>query len=350
MAEALKVPKLGNTVEEVTLVEWLVADGASVTVGQGVLDIETDKALFSVEATADGVIHIGPFRAGDIVPVLQAVAVIGAADDSWQAFAALDQPVPVDSPPVTVAAVAGDEDGGATDEGAQDDGATIEGRIFASPRARKLAATKSVDLAALAGTGPGGRIVERDVLAHLSARPKASPVARRVAEAAGIDVFALAGTGPGGRVTKRDVESALAATAPVPPPPGISLPPSPPLLQPSTRCRSARPPSPEGRARDHCRAHGDERAHDRPRHVDVGSRRYRVRGSSQPSEGQRQRGMGLCARLQRPAGADRGQSTAQVPLYERPPHLRRHRTSGPYQSGHGGGYRARADGSQYQGC
>ena len=54
MPVPLTVPKLGNTVEEVTIVEWLVADGATVEAGQELLEIETDKAIFAVEATAVG--------------------------------------------------------------------------------------------------------------------------------------------------------------------------------------------------------------------------------------------------------------------------------------------------------
>jgi len=66
---------------------------------------------------------------------------------------------------------------------------------FSSPRARKLAREKNVDLALVAGTGPGGRIAERDVLAHLRSRPKATPVARKAAEALGVDIAAVNGTG-----------------------------------------------------------------------------------------------------------------------------------------------------------
>ncbi len=61
MAEQLLIPKLGNTVEEVTIIDWMVPDGSEVKAGQEVLEIETDKAVFAVESTVDGVIHQGPF-------------------------------------------------------------------------------------------------------------------------------------------------------------------------------------------------------------------------------------------------------------------------------------------------
>ena len=73
MAVEFFVPKLGQTVEEVTLVNWLVPDGAKVAQGQEVLEVETDKAVFPVEANGKGYIHFGPFEAGQVVPVLTVV-------------------------------------------------------------------------------------------------------------------------------------------------------------------------------------------------------------------------------------------------------------------------------------
>ena len=61
MAEELFIPKLGQTVEEVTIINWHVVDGDQVEQGQEVLEVETDKAVFDVEATDDGYIHIGPY-------------------------------------------------------------------------------------------------------------------------------------------------------------------------------------------------------------------------------------------------------------------------------------------------
>ena len=71
MAKEVFIPKLGQTVEEVTLVKWLVADGSKVEQGQEILEVETDKAVFPVEAAARGVIHIGPYAEGQVVPVLE---------------------------------------------------------------------------------------------------------------------------------------------------------------------------------------------------------------------------------------------------------------------------------------
>ena len=84
MAEEFFIPKLGQTVEEVTLVNWLVEDGAKVSQGQPVMEVETDKAVFPVEANARGTIHIGPYKEGDVLPVLTVVAIIGKPEDKFE--------------------------------------------------------------------------------------------------------------------------------------------------------------------------------------------------------------------------------------------------------------------------
>ena len=84
MAEEFFIPQLGQTVEEVVLVKWLVPDGAQVSRGQEVMEVETDKATFPVESNAKGYIHIGPYKEGDVIPVLTVVAMIGNQEDQFQ--------------------------------------------------------------------------------------------------------------------------------------------------------------------------------------------------------------------------------------------------------------------------
>jgi pyruvate dehydrogenase E2 component (dihydrolipoamide acetyltransferase) len=82
--------------------------------------------------------------------------------------------------------------------------------VFASPRARKLAAEKNVDLAQVKPTGyEGARVAERDVAAYLRTAPKATPVAQRMAAVEGVDLRGVSGTGPGGKIVKEDVERTL---------------------------------------------------------------------------------------------------------------------------------------------
>jgi pyruvate dehydrogenase E2 component (dihydrolipoamide acetyltransferase) len=206
MAVELFIPKLGQTVEEVTLVSWLVEDGAKVSHGQEVMEVETDKAIFPVEANGKGYIHIGPFKPGQVLPVLTVVAIIGKETDTFTQPGAPG--VIAEEQSSAPAENAAPEAEKAAEPAPIDAGE--QAKTFASPRARKLAASKRVDLSQVAPTGWGGqRVAERDVLAYLSQAPRATPVAQRMAAGTGVDLRKLSGTGPGGRIRKEDVERAI---------------------------------------------------------------------------------------------------------------------------------------------
>ncbi len=216
MAKEVFIPKLGQTMEEATIARWLVADGDKVEQGQEILEVDTDKAVFAVEAASRGTLHIGPYKAGDVVPVLQVVAVIGKPEDKFE--------VKTTGP----AALAAAEQAAAAP--AVSERAEIpkhDGRVFASPRARKLAGEQGIDLALVTPTGGGGvRVAERDILAYLAQAPKATPIAQKLAAELGLDLRTLSGTGPGGRITKEDVERAKppAQATPAAPPSVVSAP------------------------------------------------------------------------------------------------------------------------------
>jgi len=199
MPEEFFVPKLGQTVEEVIMVGWLVEDGEKVSQGQAVMEVETDKAVFPVEANAKGFIHLGPFKAGDVIPVLTVVAIIGKQDDKFEVKGAAPAVGEADSTPEQKAtpAVSPEAKPVATSE---------SDRVFVSPRARKLAVESSVDLAQVTPSGYDGvRVTERDVRDYLSQLPKATPVAQRMAVDVGVDLRGLEGSGPGGRIVKQDI-------------------------------------------------------------------------------------------------------------------------------------------------
>ncbi|MFN8505687.1 dihydrolipoamide acetyltransferase family protein [Kouleothrix sp.] len=170
MPKELFIPQLGQTVEQVTLVRWLQPDGAALEPGQEVLEVETDKAIFAIEATAKGYLRAGPFQPGQQLPVLTVVALIGAADDRWPAGGAK---------PATIRESAADAQPAPAADPAPPIGTpAAPARRFVSPRARNVAATHGVDLALVRPSGDGGRrVVERDVRAYLAEQQQAQAVA-----------------------------------------------------------------------------------------------------------------------------------------------------------------------------
>ena len=221
MAEIVVMPKAGNSVESCIILEWTKAEGDSVQVGDVLCEAETDKATVSVESTAGGVVLKHLYQVDDDVPVMQPLVIVGEAGEDITALLAdlggagdeapaADAPAPakeeapaaaqapVASAPSLPAAAAEGEAGG-----------------FASPRARNLAAAKAVVLDQVNGTGPGGRIVERDILAVLEGQAPLTPAAMEELIRTGKSAPAQ-GTGLGGRVLRSDLVDAPAAQASAP--------------------------------------------------------------------------------------------------------------------------------------
>ncbi|MCX7681220.1 MAG: 2-oxo acid dehydrogenase subunit E2 [Anaerolineae bacterium] len=224
MATEVILPKLGETMEEGVIVEWLKKEGDPVQRGEVLFTIESDKATLEVEAPTKGYLRKILVPAGQPVPVLTVVGLITRTADEPLEL----EPVKMEAQPQAPEAAEVE----ARPQAAAEQPPGAPSRIFASPRARRLARERGVDLAALTGTGPDGRIVERDVQAYLEQVPDATPVARRLAEQAGIDLRTIVGTGPGGRITREDVERAIAS--PPPPPPPVA-PPSVPVASPPVK-------------------------------------------------------------------------------------------------------------------
>jgi pyruvate dehydrogenase E2 component (dihydrolipoamide acetyltransferase) len=208
MATEVILPKLGQTMEEGIIVEWLKQEGDPVQRGEVLFTLESDKATLEVESPGKGFLRKILAPAGEAVPVLAVVGLITrTADEDISGYESRDQGAAISDRVSEAIATAPSE---------PEPPKPAPDRIFSSPRARKLAREREVDLALVAGTGPSGRIVERDVVAYLGTMPKATPVARRLAEQGELDLRTVVGTGPGGRVTKEDVEQALAIVPPVP--------------------------------------------------------------------------------------------------------------------------------------
>ncbi len=237
MATTVVMPRQGQTVESCIIVEWKKAIGDSVAEGEVLLEVETDKATLEVPAPVSGTLLARFFEAGDEVPVLTAIASIGAPGEEISGAPGLPEPpkpepdVPVESEEVA-AKVQGSAPAQAPAQAAAQAAAQVPsveasgGASPVSPRARHVAERKGVDAPALQGSGPGGRVIERDVLAAAAAMPKLTPVARAMVAEGGYTVPAQ-GSGPRGRVTSHDLvqqaapqvaaaPAAVAAPAPVP--------------------------------------------------------------------------------------------------------------------------------------
>jgi len=200
MAEDLFIPQLGQTVEEVVLINWLVEDGVKVDFGTPVLDVETDKAIFTVEANAKGYLHKGPQKAGDTVPVLEVVAIIGKQEDVFSASSGASS----SEKSISKAEIPHQSDSVAHVV------AREEGRIFSSPRARKLAKDNQIDVTTVTPTGnEGKRVIEIDVERYLKKTQNITPIAAAMAKSEGVNLAGIFGTGPNSKITKSDVENAI---------------------------------------------------------------------------------------------------------------------------------------------
>jgi pyruvate/2-oxoglutarate dehydrogenase complex dihydrolipoamide acyltransferase (E2) component len=180
MAIEITVPKLGLTMEEATLVGWKFAAGEMVKKDQVVLVLETDKVTFEMPSPGDGLLH--PVAAsGSRIEVSQVIGYL-AKDKAELEKLAVQHPAAEMGAPPAAAAAAAKPAAVPAESPAMPAGAG--GRVKASPVARVMAKTHGVDLSAISGSGPGGRIVRDDVLKALKKGVPAAPAAGELLSAA----------------------------------------------------------------------------------------------------------------------------------------------------------------------
>ncbi len=232
MPKQIRMPKLSDTMEEGRLIAWRKRVGDGVKRGEVIAEIETDKADMEFEAYTEGVLAQIVVEAGETVPVGTLIAVIRLPGESEDDVAAASAPQSQTAPPApstpavptrapeakspapaaakalaaSPAMVSGDR--------VQPPLVEDDGRLRATPRARRMAEEKSIDLTELTGTGPGGAILVADLESYLSELAaqepeadgtRATPLALRMASDVGTDLDAVKGSGPGGRITKSDL-------------------------------------------------------------------------------------------------------------------------------------------------
>ena len=208
MATIVVMPQLGNSVESCIIVEWMIAEGDTVSVDQTLASIETDKSTMEVPSTAEGTVLKLLWEEGDEVPVKDPLIIVGEPGEDISGLVPGGDAAPAE-------ADAPAEQAAAAPEAAAPAFATERATGAVSPRARALAASNGVDASAITeGSGPHGRVIERDVAAAIAA----GPVLTSAARAAGVS--AAEGTGIGGRVSVADAgrtaEAAPAAAVAAP--------------------------------------------------------------------------------------------------------------------------------------
>ena len=216
MATEFIMPKLGLTMEEGTILEWLVEDGAAITPGMAVLRIETDKVESDVESPAAGILH----RAAGVGDTFACGATIGFLLAEGEQPPAATKPTSA-APTPAAAPVATTATAPAVARVSSD------GRAFVSPNAKRVARELGIDVATVVGTGPNGRVVAADVQnahqnpgarrAPAAALPTVAPIvssngqvlataaARQLAELLGLDLSLVPYDPTDGRVTRDGV-------------------------------------------------------------------------------------------------------------------------------------------------
>ena len=217
MPVEVRLLKVGMTMTEGSVEEWFIADGDEVQKGEMLYRLETEKVNMDVDAEATGTVKHRVTAGTELGPG-EVIGFVFAPDETIPDVLPTPTPLPGEEPveekkaPRPAAAAPAPKRAAGR-------------RPAASPAARRLAAELGVDLADVEGTGPRGRITEGDVTAQAAKaktedqprrRQPSSPAARRLAGELGVDIDAVEGTGPGGRITREDVERAAEAAESTP--------------------------------------------------------------------------------------------------------------------------------------
>jgi pyruvate dehydrogenase E2 component (dihydrolipoamide acetyltransferase) len=218
MATEILMPKQGITVESCILLEWKKQEGDEVKASDVICEVETDKATFEVESEHEGTLLKLFFEEGADVPVLTPIAVVGQPGEDISGFGPKQEETRViEEQPSPAEVVTEAPKPSQMPVSEPIPSASPVGGVGISPRARNLAAARGLDVSKLTGTGPEGRIIERDVLAALSEKAPLTPAAIAALVEQGMQAPAV-GSGIGGRVTIADLvkEQPPAAIAAIP--------------------------------------------------------------------------------------------------------------------------------------
>ncbi|MEX1071024.1 MAG: 2-oxo acid dehydrogenase subunit E2, partial [Anaerolineales bacterium] len=246
MATKVTLPQMGEGVTDATVTKWLKKEGDEVKEYDPLVEVNTDKVDTEIPSPVSGIVLKIMQAEGSTVPVDSVLVWIGKAGEAVpsngggeapkpkpETKAQPEQPKPAAVQPVPVAAIPQPVPARVTAVPASTTAPGSQGAVAVSPLVARIAAEHGVNLAAVSGSGAGGRVTKEDVLAYVQsggaqqtpatagpvAMPKFdgqnmatffSPVVKALVQENNLDVTRIVGTGEGGRVTKKDVEAALA--------------------------------------------------------------------------------------------------------------------------------------------
>ncbi len=212
MAVVVILPKQGQSVESCIITEIKKKKGDSVKKGDILFSYETDKASFEEESPTDGVVLESFYNDGDEVPVLMNMMVIGQPGEDYSALLGESPLIPINRNPqgdlkesVSEVPTANSEKQPIIEELEASPKGEVGGG-FISPRAKNLAVKEALDVSQIIGSGPKGRVIEKDVLSALENRPKLTPLAKKIAAEQGVQPSAL-GTGLAGTARSTDLSA-----------------------------------------------------------------------------------------------------------------------------------------------
>ncbi len=202
MATRVIMPKLSPTMEEGQVSRWLKKEGDSVSMGEPLAEIDTDKATMEMQALSTGVLRKIIIQEGESAPLGQMIAIVGDPDEdisellkqAEQPAAQVSQPQPADARAETSKPESQPATGNGR-EAAEVIQAEPSGRLIVSPLAARMAAEAGIDLRSLSGSGPGGRIIKRDIEAAMN-QPEVTAAPQRHLRAVETIRPATAGASP----------------------------------------------------------------------------------------------------------------------------------------------------------
>ena len=239
MATKVIMPKLSPTMEEGQISRWLKKEGDKVSMGEPLAEIDTDKATMEMQALANGVLRKIIIGEGQSAPLGQLIAVIGEPNEDIASMLAEapaaaapakpateapkkeEQPEPAPQPAPQAKAAAAATSGPAprsVDNGQPQSAPSDSGRMIVSPLAARMAAEAGIDLRSLQGSGPGGRIIKRDIEAAISqpaAAPAATPAYPRLVESGRFGASAYRDE-PANEIRKTIAKRLVTSLGPVP--------------------------------------------------------------------------------------------------------------------------------------